>query len=146
MNPAGTLIAIFLKRAHAGPMDSATSAVLDEKGLIGDANRGTFRAITLLSEERWRELMDEVDAGLPPQARRANLILSGVDLENSRGKKLRIGACRFLIGGETRPCELMEQAATGLQKAMSTRWGGGAYATVLEPGTIALGNTVTWDL
>src|SRR6266699_7124871 len=113
-------------------MDHAETVTLDEKGLIGNADRGGFRPITLISNERWHELMTEVGASLDLPARRANLIVSGVDLENSRGKTLRIGACRLRIGGETRPCELMEEVAAGLQDAMRSRWGGGAYATVLE--------------
>jgi len=141
----GTLAGIFIKRAHAGRMDFASSAMLDVKGLVGNANRGGFRAVTLVSEQRWRELMAEVGAHLRPEARRANLILSGIDLENSRGKTLRIGACRLKIGGETRPCELMEEAAPGLQQAMRARWGGGAYATVTIVGAIAVGDEVMWD-
>ena len=126
-------------------MDHAETVTLDEKGLIGNADRGGFRPITLISNERWHELMTEVGASLDLPARRANLIVSGVDLENSRGKTLRIGACRLRIGGETRPCELMEEAAAGLQDAMRSRWGGGAYATVLDGGAIAVGDTVMWD-
>jgi MOSC domain-containing protein YiiM len=126
-------------------MDRVETAALDEKGLIGNADRGSFRAITLVSNERWHELMTAVGASLDPQVRRANLIISGVDLADSRGKTLRIGACRLRIGGETRPCELMEGAAAGLQDAMRSGWGGGAYATVLDSGAIAVGDTVMWD-
>jgi MOSC domain-containing protein YiiM len=143
--PAGTLVGIFIKRAHTGPMDAVSSAVLDEKGLVGNANRGGFRAVTLVSRERWDELMQEVGATLGPQTRRANLVLSGIDLENSRGKMLRIGGCRLRIGGETRPCELMEEAAAGLQKAMRVHWGGGAYATVTGSGAIAIGDEAAWE-
>lgn len=141
----GKLVGIFLKRAHTGPMDPAETATLDEKGLVGNANRGGFRAVTILSSERWAELMAEVGASLGPQARRANLVVSGVNLENSRGKTLRVGSCRLRIGGETRPCELMEEAASGLMTAMQSHWGGGAYAVVVDGGPIALGDTVSWD-
>ena len=143
--PTATLTGIFIKRAHTGPMDEASSAVLDEKGLVGNANRGGFRPITLMSKERWEEVTEEVGAALGPQVRRANLLLSGIDLENSRGKVLRVGPCRLRIGGETRPCELMEEAASGLQKAMQSRWGGGVYATVIDAGPIAVGDAVMWD-
>lgn len=141
----GRLQAIFIKRAHAGPMDSAASATLDEKGLLGNANRDGFRAVTIVSNERWNALMKEVGAGLGLEARRANLVVSGIDLENSRGKTLRIGACRLRIGGETRPCELMDEAAAGLQEAMRSHWGGGAFATVMNGGQIAVGDMAMWD-
>jgi MOSC domain-containing protein YiiM len=142
---AGRLVAIFLKRGHGGVMDAQANAVVDERGLVGNANRGGFRAITLMSSDRWNELMNEVGATLGPEARRANLILSGIDLENTRGRTLAIGACCLRIGGETRPCELMDEAAAGLQTAMKSRWSGGAYATVVKGGSIAIGDPVVWD-
>ena len=141
---AAQLKAIFIKRAHGGVMDSTLEAVVDERGIVGNADRGGFRPITLLSIERWTELMGEVAADLEPDRRRANLVLTGIDLENSRGRTLAIGDCRLLIGGETRPCELMEEAARGLQDAMRVRWGGGAYATVLTPGRLSVGDSVSW--
>jgi MOSC domain-containing protein YiiM len=144
---SGTLTGIYLKRSHGGPMDAKAKATLEtSKGLIGNADFGGLRQVTLLCEERWAALMREVGASLGPQARRANLILSGVDLENTRGRTLKIGACVLKINGETRPCELMEEAASGLQAAMRDHWGGGAYAEVVTGGPIAIGDVVAWEL
>jgi MOSC domain-containing protein YiiM len=126
-------------------MDARTEATVDDRGLVGNANRGGFRPITIVSSERWDELMKGVGASLGLEARRANLFLSGIDLENTRGRTLAIGACRLRIGGETRPCEMMEEAAAGLQEAMKSHWGGGAYATVLEGGGIQVGDSVHWE-
>lgn len=127
-------------------MDARLTAVLEPgHGLAGNADRGGRRQVTLLSEARWDELMREVGASLGPEARRANLIISAIDFENSRGRILRVGTCRLRIGGETRPCEQMEDAAAGLQQAMRERWGGGAFAEVLEGGPIAVGDDVRWD-
>jgi MOSC domain-containing protein YiiM len=141
-----TLTAIFIKRAHRGRMDACLTAVLEPgRGLLGNADRGGRRQVTLLSEARWTELMREVGASLGPEARRANLVISAIDFENSRGRILRVGACRLQIGGETRPCEQMEAAAAGLQEAMRERWGGGAFAQVLEGGPIAVGDKVSWE-
>jgi MOSC domain-containing protein YiiM len=141
------LTAIFVKRARGGRMDSRLTAVLEPgRGLAGNADRGGRRQVTLLSEERWRELMAEVGASLGPEARRANLVISSIDLEDTRGRVLRIGACRLRIGGETRPCEQMEAAAPGLQKAMRERWGGGAFAEVIEGGPVAVGDAVSWEV
>lgn len=142
----GKLAGIFIKRAHSGPMDARDDAELEPgRGLVGNADRGGRRQVTLLSFERWVELMNEVGASLEPKARRANLVLSGIDLEDTRGRVLRVGPCRLRIGGETRPCEQMEHAAAGLQAAMRHRWGGGAFAEVLEGGAIAVGDAVTWE-
>jgi MOSC domain-containing protein YiiM len=141
----GRLEGIFIKRAHRGRMDPYVEATLDDKGLVGNAHRGGARQVTLVARERWDELMDQVGASLGPDARRANLVLSGIDLESSRGRTLRVGSCRIRINGETRPCEQMEEAAPRLQHAMESRWGGGAYGEVIEGGRIALDDEVEWE-
>lgn len=143
---SGRLAAIYIKRVHGGPMDAQARGELEPgRGLVGNTDRGGRRQVTLVTEERWAELMTEIGASLGPDARRANLVVSGVDLENTRGRVLRVGSCRLRIGGETRPCEQMEEAATGLQEAMRHRWGGGAFAEVLEGGPIAVGDVVAWE-
>ncbi len=127
-------------------MDTALRATLVAgRGIAGNANQGGTRQVTLLSRERWTDLMTQVGAALEPRARRANLVLSGVDLENTRGRVLRIGTCRLRVRGETRPCEQMEEALTGLQAAMRAHWGGGAFAEVLDGGEIAVGDDVAWE-
>jgi MOSC domain-containing protein YiiM len=127
-------------------MDPQQSAeLLPGIGLKGNADRGGRRQVTLVSLERWQELMNQVGGNLGPDARRANLVLADVNLENTRGRVLCIGVSRLMIAGETRPCEQMEQAAPGLQRAMREHWGGGAYAEVLTAGTVAVGDKVSWD-
>ena len=56
----------------------------------------------------------------------------------------RVGATRLKINGETRPCELMDEAYPGLQSLMRERWGGGAFAEVVEGGEIRVGDEVEW--
>ena len=127
-------------------MDAAARATLVAgRGIAGNANQGGTRQVTLLSRERWAEVVTQLGATLEPRARRANVVLSGVDLENTRGRVLRIGRCRLRIRGETRPCEQMEAALTGLRAAMRPHWGGGAFAEVLDGGEIAVGDEVAWE-
>ena len=97
-----------------------------------------------MSAEHWRELTAKLGM-LDPGMRRANLLLSAVDLRQSRGKTLRVGALRILINGETRPCEQMEEACPGLRAALSVPWGGGAFGEVLDDGIITIGDPASWD-
>ena len=126
-------------------MDPVGAALLEVSGLRGNANRGGKRQVTIISQERWAELMTALGADVPPSARRANLMVSGLDLENTRGRVLRVGTTRLLINGETRPCEQMDAAHAGLQELMRDRWGGGAFAEVVEGGDIRVGDVVSWD-
>jgi MOSC domain-containing protein YiiM len=125
------------------PADRAT--LVAGRGIKGNANQGGTRQVTLLARERWNELMAALGADLEPAARRANIIISGVDLENTRDRVLRVGTCRLRVRGETQPCEQMEETLPGLQAAMRPRWGGGAFAEVLEGGDILIGDAVAWE-
>lgn len=137
---------IWIKRVHRGKMDGVDCATLVAgRGLAGNANQGGTRQLTLVDLDRWRELMDRVGSELDTSARRANLVIEGLDLFNSQGRTLVIGGARLLIGGETRPCERMDEAIPGLQNAMRERWGGGAFAEVLEGGEISVGDDVRWE-
>lgn len=127
-------------------MDPVREATLvPGRGLEGNANQGGRRQVTIITRERWDELMRDLGADLPPSARRANLMVSGVDLQESRGRILRVGPARLKINGETRPCEQMEDAHAGLQALMRDRWGGGAFAEVLDGGEIQVGHPVAWE-
>ena len=141
----GRLEQIWIKRAHRGVMDPASEGRLEAgKGLVGSANYGGRRQVTIIAAERWAELEAALRAGIDPSLRRANLLVSGIDLVESRDRVLSIGPCRLLIGGETRPCERMEEAHPGLQEAMRSRWGGGAWALVEQGGEIRVGDDVAW--
>ena len=140
---AGRLEAIWIKRFHRGPMDPVGEATLVAGcGLVGNADQGRKRQVTLIEREVWTRLMRELGAEVSPSARRANLMVSGCRLENARGRVLRVGGCRLRIVGETRPCERMDEAYAGLREAMKPHWGGGAFAEVLDDGRITIGEPV----
>jgi MOSC domain-containing protein YiiM len=142
----GTLDGIWIKRAHRGRMDPATRAeLIADKGLLGNVDRSRRRQVTILSREIWERAMTELGAALDPSARRANLLVSGLELANTRGRVLRIGSARVKIGGETTPCERMDEAWPGLKKSLRPGWGGGVFAQVLEGGEIAIGDVVAWE-
>jgi MOSC domain-containing protein YiiM len=142
----GRLEAIWVKRARRGPMDPVQRATLSAgRGILGNANVGGRRQVTIIEREVWERLMIELGAALDPATRRANLMVSGLPLVHSRGRTLRVGACRIRLLGETRPCERMEEALPGLRSAMQPDWGGGAFAEVLDDGEIAVGDLVEWE-
>lgn len=140
---SGTLEQIWLKRMKGGPMDPRDRATLVAgRGLEGNANQGGKRQVTILSKEVWEQVTAPLPDAPPAIARRANLLVSGVDLATTRGKVLRIGTCRIRIYGETRPCEQMEDAAPGLQAGLSAPFKGGVFGEVLDDGEIAIGDEV----
>ena len=137
---------IWLKRVRRGPMDGRERArLIAGQGIEGNANQGGRRQVTVLSAERWEEVERRLGARVDPGSRRANLYVRGVDLEESRGRVLRVGVCKIVIRGETRPCRLMEETYPGLQAALDPAWGGGAFGEVVEGGEIEVGDEVAWE-
>lgn len=140
------LTAIWLKRARRGPMDSKRRVrAVAGLGLEGNANQGGRRQVTVLGVEAWGRAEAELGGAVEPTARRANLMVRGLDLSESRGRILRVGVCRILVRGETRPCQRMDEAFPGLQAALVPDWRGGIYGEVLTGGDIVLGDVVDWE-
>lgn len=143
---AGRLEAIWLKRAHRGPMDAFTSVrLVAGQGIAGSIDRSRRRQVTVLSLEAWQQFMSALGASADPSSRRANLLVSGVDLADTRGQVLRIGVGRLVIGGELTPCERMDEVRPGLRELMRPAWGGGVFAEVLDDAEIRIGDRVVWE-
>ena len=126
-------------------MDSVEEVTLKAgRGIVGNADQGGRRQVTLIETGDWDVVVERLGAAADPAMRRANVLIAGLSLANSRGRTLRVGPCRLRINGETRPCEQMDDAVPGLRKAMSPPYGGGAFAEVLDDGVIEVGSTVEW--
>lgn len=137
----GEVVNIWIKRAHYGVMDSVESAeAIAGRGLVGNADQGRRRQITIIDEAAWREAAAETGHDVDPSRRRANVMLRGIALADSRGKLLRLGACLVRVLGETRPCERMEEAQAGLRKALSPNWRAGVFGEIVEGGAIRVGD------
>jgi MOSC domain-containing protein YiiM len=127
-------------------MDAVTGGrLVAGRGLAGNADQGRRRQVTLIERERWDELMRELGVAISPAARRANLMVSGIQLARTTDRVIRVGSCRLRIAGETKPCERMDEALPGLRSALAVDWGGGVFAEVLDDGEIAVGDVVQWE-
>ena len=127
-------------------MDPVEHAALRrDAGIVGNADQGGWRQVTLVAAAQWDQVMESLQAPLDPGVRRANLLVSGIELPRSRNRVLQIGPCRLRVRGETRPCRLMDDTKAGLRAALSTEWRGGVFAEVLSDGRIAVGDPVSWN-
>lgn len=140
----GSVSKIYLRPSARTPLSERFSAkAVAGRGLEGDHAGGGSRQITVLSEEGWSAACRQLRRDdLEPQARRANIVVRGVDLRQAIGGGLRIGDCLLRIVGETRPCRLMDDAAPGLQAALDPDMRGGVYGQVLVGGDIHVGDAV----
>ncbi len=125
-----------------GPV--ATATLVANQGIVGNADRSRRRQVTIIEHEVWNELMKRLGAHLDPSTRRANLMLNGLRLAETRDRILAIGPSRIRILGEVKPCERMEEALPGLEAAMYDDWRGGAFGEVVEGGEIRVGDEARW--
>ena len=137
--------AIALKRRSRAEMESIDSAqVTVDNGIVGDfrgPQRG--RQVTILSEAAWQKTCAEVNTELPWTARRANLLVDGIEFDESYlGRTIRIGEVELRVTEETNPCSRMDEHHQGLTAALTSDWRGGICCDVVNPGTINIGDQV----
>jgi hypothetical protein len=106
----GQLHAIWVKRMRQGPMDGAEAAVLRAgRGLVGNANHGGRRQVTVMELEAWDAFMRQLGASLPTSARRpAGVRGMKRDRRSHVSGSARAGSGssgrQSLASGWTRPC------------------------------------------
>jgi len=116
-----------------------------EAGLAGDFKGAKHprRQITVLSREAWEAALAELGGpNLAWTARRANLLVAGVELPCAKGGILQVGPVRLEVTGQTYPCARMDETHQGLLKALAKSWRGGVTCRVLVGGDIAIGEAV----
>jgi len=138
----GTVEAIFLRpaaRLPVRPVLRATAVV--GQGLDGDHAGGGKRQVTILAREAWDDACRELGQDVEPAVRRANVLVSGVDLEAAIGATLRLGEVWIDVLGETRPCELLDDdGRVGLNAALRPARRGGVFGQVRVAGELAVGD------
>ena len=141
------LTRIWLKPVKGEPLQQVEHAsVRSNHGLVGNAERGGRRQVTVLSAEDWEAANAQAGSELDPSARRANILVTGLgNLVESTGQVLKVGGARIQVTGETRPCSLMDAAHQGLRAAMEVSWRGGVHGIVLNDADLAVGDEVSWE-
>ncbi len=139
----GRVEALLLRRARKAPMRSVDTVDLCKDGLAGDRARKGKRAVTLIQAEHLSVIaalagLDHVD----PAMLRRNIVVSGLNLQAFRGKRLRIGEAEVELTVPAHPCSRMEEAL-GAGGYTAMRGHGGMCAAVHVKGALRLGDRVT---
>ena len=138
---------IGLRTDRAEPMRSVADAAVDaQSGLAGDrfqASGPKRRQVTFVQQEHLpvvAALLGKETIG--PEATRRNVLVSGINLLSLENQKFKVGECVFLCTGPCEPCQRMNTTLGpgGLDSMVGH---GGIMATVVEPGTIHVGDEVT---
>jgi MOSC domain-containing protein YiiM len=141
----GTVINIHRVATRGGPTELLAEAnYLTNFGLEGDwrSRKGRGRQITLIEAEALERVadilhMDEIPAG----ASRRQVLVRGISLNDTVGKKLRVGPLLIEVHDLCDPCKNMEtMIGPGAWWAMEKR--GGICARVLEGGILRPGDTI----
>jgi MOSC domain-containing protein YiiM len=137
------VLGIAVRTASGVPLREVEETAAPADGwLEGDHGGSAKRGVTLLSRETWAEVNARLGTDLPWIARRANVLVEGLDLMACVARTLRVGEVHVHVLGETRPCEEMDKAWSGLRRVLETRGFGGVYGRVVRGGTVRVGDPI----
>jgi MOSC domain-containing protein YiiM len=143
MGTLGIIKGIAVRDASRAPMKEQQQVeVTLQQGIVQDYRGTGLRQVTFLDAGQWQEILDELGVDLPWYTRRANVLIEGIDLPTTVGRRLQVGACRFAIGGETTPCERMDEIQPGLRRILTPALRGGVWGKVLQGGVLRIGDEV----
>src|SRR5882672_4371924 len=132
---------IAVRDASRAPMKEQQQVeVTLAHGIVQDYRGIGLRQVTFLDVGQWQEVLDGLGVDLPWYTRRANVLIEGIDLPAAVGRRLQVGACRFAIGGETTPCERMNEIQPDLRRLLTPALRGGVWGKVLQGGALHVGD------
>jgi MOSC domain-containing protein YiiM len=146
----GRIEAVFLAPEGSAPMERHESVAAVEGGLEGDRyRRGTGHyspydvcEVTLIDAAAIETIRAEYGIDLSDGRHRRNLVVRGLDLESLLGATVRVGEA-VLRGTRPRPpCAHVEEVADEAGVARALNGHGGICASVVQAGTIAVGDRV----
>jgi len=143
----GRLAGIARRERKRAPMETLERAEISTETGVAMDSRGKPgpRQVTVISAKAWRDACRELQRDVPWTTRRANLLVDDLELPRTVGSVILIGPVRLQITGEVDPCSRMEEQCPGLREALQPEWRGGVSCTVVEGGTVAVGDEVTTE-
>lgn len=139
----GSLQAICVRPERRITVEKVTSAVVTATGLVSDHGKSAGkRAVTLVQFEHLSVIASFLGVEkVMPEVLRRNLVISGINLLGLKNRKFQIGGVILQGTGICAPCSRMEEAF-GMGGYSAVRGHGGNTASVLQEGTIAIGDDV----
>ena len=140
----GTVLGNARREVKRGPMLPLERVeVALAAGVTGDTRgRPGPRQVTVLSAGAWLEACAIAGTDLPWLARRANILVDGLDLRYAVGAVLHLGdGVELLVTGELDPCRRMDAVSPGLRLALADDWRGGVTCRVQRGGWLMAGAT-----
>lgn len=140
----GELLGIARRSKPREPMETANKVLVTiEAGVEGDCHGNVpDRQVTVISADSWRAACRDLGMEVPWTKRRANLLLGGIDLHDTKGALISIGDVLLEITGEHPPCRVMDIQQEGLRNALKPDWRAGVSCRVLAAGKIEVGDAV----
>ena len=138
------ILNIATRSAKRQPMVLLDSALVTcEFGVENDfRGKPGKRQVTVLDNKSWQEACNILGKKIEWQTRRANILVSDLNLENTAGCYLLMGELVLQITQETDPCKRMEEYEPGLFNALKDHWRGGVCCQVIREGKIKIGDKV----
>ena len=125
------------------PEERQTIEVTIEAGVVDDHGTSSRRQVTVMTEASWNAAIAETGREAPWTTRRANVLVTDVDLGGALPDgQIDLGEVTLKVGGEVVPCGLMDAQVPGLSAALVPDLRGGVYCQVIEGGSIAVGDQV----
>jgi MOSC domain-containing protein YiiM len=137
-----TVVSIHRIEAQDAPAVAVAAATfVADVGLDGDWRCGGARQITLIEAEALDDVGRTLGHPVPPGASRRQVVVRGMALNATVGKRLRVGPLLVQIDELCDPCINMERkVGPGAQAAMANR--GGVVGRVLQGGMVQPGDAI----
>jgi MOSC domain-containing protein YiiM len=140
----GRLIGIARREQKRAAMEILDDAEISAQTGVANDFRGKpgQRQVTVISAEAWAAACKDLGQQIPWTTRRANLLVEDVQLPQRTGDVIEIGDVRLLVTMEVDPCSRMEEQYEGLKASLTPEWRGGVACTVLQGGSVRVGDGV----